>query len=109
MTAQESFQAQVTDAGPLVRARLTGELDGVTSGDLLAAIEPLLDRAQDVTLDCSGLTFCDSMGLRALVMIQNALGDRGALVLEGAAPNLRRVLAITGLQKFLAEDATPST
>jgi anti-anti-sigma factor len=74
--------------------RLAGELDMATSEDLLIAIRER-GRASSVTLDCSGLTFMDSSGLRAVLEAAKDRGDDGAVVILHPSPQVRRLLNIS--------------
>lgn len=76
--------------------RLVGGLDAVTEDVLLdegrAAVAA---GATTLVLDCSALRFCDSAGLRALVLLGREVGS--PLVLRHASPMLSRLLEVTGL------------
>jgi anti-anti-sigma factor len=107
MTDDQSFHVEATEADRLVRARLHGHLDGATLDELLVAVQPLVEAADRVVLDCGDLQFCDSSGLRGFVLLHNALGDRGSLTIEEPSAQLRQILAITGLGALLPEDEVP--
>lgn len=63
----------------------------------------------DVVLDCSDLSFIDSTGLKALLLVQQALAADGrALELRNVSEACRRPIEICGLTDVLgmaAEDA----
>ncbi|MFF8387080.1 STAS domain-containing protein [Streptomyces kanasensis] len=74
-------------AAPAVRARAL---------DLIAAGHP------DLIADLSGVTFCDSSGLGALVGIWRCAKDAdGSLTLAAIPDRLGRLLATTGMDTFL--------
>jgi anti-anti-sigma factor len=75
------------------RFALVGELDMTEAG---ACIEQLSAPAKEgcLRLDTSRLTFIDSTGIRALLMLAE-LGD--GITLEHPRPNVRRVLEVVGL------------
>lgn len=102
MSDTEDFHVEVTEAGPVVRARLVGSLDGETVPDLLGTVEPLLGAAGGLVLDCGPLAFCDSSGLRGFVLLRNGLADPATFRLEDPSPGLRQILAITGLEALAA-------
>jgi anti-sigma B factor antagonist len=55
-----------------------------------------------LVVDLSATSFCDSGGVNALVRVyQRALADRAALRFVVTAPVVRRVLAITGVDRLL--------
>lgn len=94
-------------AGNQHRVHLHGELDLAAEQRLLEEIGGLLDApGSSVLLDCSGVTFADSSGIRALVRLRRDHGDR--LTVAALSPSLRRVLEISGLLPlFLSEDGAP--
>ena len=76
--------------GPVIVA--AGELDLLTAPDLAAAMaEALENEHQTLTIDVSGVTFCDSTGLRALL---SAPGHR-PVRLKAPSPVLLRLLELT--------------
>lgn len=90
------------DASSDSTIRLAGELDAATVPRLRAALaQPLAGRPARLVLDLSELNFCDSTGLSLLVQTCNALPDTGELILQGASPQLRRLLHITRLDTTL--------
>ena len=71
----------------------------------LAAIEP--DR--DVLIDFAGVTFCDSSGLRVVIMASKRHAAQGRSVrVAHAQPRVARVFEITGLRALLAPGDDPS-
>jgi len=76
---------------------LHGELDVTTVDDLALMLEPFAGVTGDFTLDLADLTFMDVSGLRAFE--QFAGGRAGGLVLEHVSENIRRVFAITGVDR----------
>lgn len=77
---------------------LRGELDAATAVKLTTEVQPVTREQGDVELEMSGLTFCDSTGLRALLQLAKSLDGKGTLVLRNPTPNLRRLLEITGVE-----------
>jgi anti-sigma B factor antagonist len=77
---------------------LVGELDMASAPQLRAALEPLLTAGpMPVTLDLSGLQFCDSTGIGALVWAHVSMPDR--LVLRAPTDRVRNLLMITNLDR----------
>ena len=66
-------------------------------GDLDLATAPAFERAlaaeagQDLELDCSGLRFMDSQGVRSVMVVAAARPAGGRLVLRGLTPQVRRI------------------
>ena len=78
---------------------LAGALDAATAPHLHATLaQPLAAHPDRLILDLSGLEFCDSTGLAALVHTRNALPENGELILYGTPDLIRRLLRITHLE-----------
>jgi anti-sigma B factor antagonist len=79
-----------------------GELDLATAPALCARLA--LTRAGRVLLDLGGIDFCDSSGLRTIVGAAQEAAIHGGRLVVVAPPDSRpaRLLAITGLDEFLA-------
>ncbi|MFC7845869.1 STAS domain-containing protein [Streptomyces sp. NPDC001046] len=103
----------VTDrSADTLTVRVVGELDYDTSGDLLDAVVPLLsERAglREVRLDFSGLTWIDSSGLSALLMVhRHTSAALAVLRLDHRPAFLERMLHLTNVLEFLTEPAAPA-
>jgi anti-anti-sigma factor len=89
-------------SSPPVVVPLWGELDISVVGEvesLLGAVEP----GGDVVVDLTGVSFVDSVTLSVFVRASRRHDAAGAvLVLAGAQGAVRRVLAITNLDRMLA-------
>ncbi|MEV4494492.1 STAS domain-containing protein [Micromonospora arborensis] len=92
-----TIEATRLDAGH-VRLRLAGELDYDTAPDLVAAAADLRGDEQ-VLIDLTGVTLCDSSGLSALLVVHRSAG---AIRLTGVGRHLQRLLDRTGLTELLA-------
>lgn len=88
---------------------LRGELDISTSGALDWMLAALIGPSSPyMAIDVSGLGFCDSQGLAALVAAdERARAWGGRLCLVRAGASLRRVLRITGLAGRLLPAVPP--
>ncbi|MGQ5265032.1 STAS domain-containing protein [Micromonospora sp. ZYX-F-536] len=90
------------DAGR-VRLRLTGDLDYDTAPELIAAAAELHgDGHQQVMIDLTGVTLCDSSGLSALLVVHRAAG---AIRLIGVNVQLQQMLDRTGLSELLSAES----
>jgi anti-anti-sigma factor len=85
------------------RVHLTGELDISSSPRLIATLQDLArPPARRIDLDCSGVSFLDSTGLRALIVARNeATRHNVDLALADPSPAVRRVIEMTGLAGVL--------
>jgi anti-anti-sigma factor len=79
---------------------VSGEIDMVTAPTLHQAAEALLlsQDVQDVVVDLSAVTFCDSSALRVLLQLRMT-ADRlgGAVHVRGASGTVARIFEVTGL------------
>jgi anti-sigma B factor antagonist len=84
---------------------LRGEIDMEVERLFVAAIEQAVAlRPRLLLLDVASVTFMDSTGLRAVVRAEQALGVGASVRVGGASQTLRRLFAITGLERFLVAD-----
>ncbi|MGW7515014.1 STAS domain-containing protein [Streptomyces sp. NPDC054796] len=85
-----------------------GELDLASEHVWRRAVAEVRDAGHDhVIADCSGITFCDSSGLNALLSTHMSVRETGgALVLARVPAPMRRVLEIAGTIPFLTLAAT---
>jgi anti-anti-sigma factor len=83
------------------RWRVRGELDFHTAPQLLATIaeRPADGQSADVVFDCAELTFVDSQGVRAFIILSKGLPTGASLVLDGVRRNVRRVLELVQLDQ----------
>jgi anti-anti-sigma factor len=81
---------------------LEGELDLAAVPELEDAIaEALTGREPLIVLDLADLAFIDSTGLRLLLGLRGAVGERGGrLLLARVSDPVRRLLHITGLVEW---------
>ncbi|MFI6270583.1 STAS domain-containing protein [Micromonospora zamorensis] len=84
------------DAGHVL-LQLIGELDYDTAPELTAAAADL--SGDEVLIDLTGVSLCDSSGLSALLVVQRSAR---ALRLTGVSPQLHQMLDRTGLAELLA-------
>ncbi|MGZ4152618.1 MAG: STAS domain-containing protein [Actinomycetota bacterium] len=75
---------------------LDGEFDIETVDVFEASVPDLLASEADVVLDLASLTFLDSTGVRAVLVLAERLGGR-RVILRRAMSNVRRTLMIAGI------------
>lgn len=84
------------------RVVVRGDVDMASAPQLRRLLDELIDAgATEVVVDCRELDFLDSSGIGALVAARTRLGDGGALAIEHARPNVRKVLEVTGVDRDL--------
>ena len=104
----DSFGHTVADHGDHLRLSLVGDVDFAAHATLADHIRTLIGGGRSVVVDCAGVTFLDSMGLRALVEGLHAATAEG-LGFELADPSgpVLRVLELSGTADlFLVRPAT---
>ena len=84
---------------------VTGELDIATAEQAYFYISEVIDgRLAPVTVDLSGVSFCDASGLGALARIARHARQAGRqLMLTSARPSLVKIMRITGLDRAFPE------
>jgi anti-sigma B factor antagonist len=89
--------------GPRALLVVTGEIDYHSVQTLTRTALELIDQGRThLLLDLSGVGFCDSSGLNAMVLILNQARTRdGSLALACAPPRLQALLALTGVDKLI--------
>jgi anti-sigma B factor antagonist len=89
---------------------VTGELDIATAEQAYSYISEVIDGWQTpVSVDLSGLTFCDASGLGVLARIARHARQAGRqLRLISARPSLLKIMRITGLDGAFPELRPPA-
>ncbi len=89
------------DSGPVaVVAVRTPRLDGATAPQFKSyMVELMLNNVERIALDLSGVDFMDSIGLASLMSSVKTMGGKGEIVLFGLNDKLRKLFAITKLDR----------
>lgn len=89
---------------------IRGELDIATADQAYSYLRDVVDSQQGtVTMDLSGLSFCDAAGLGVLAKVAaHARRSGRSLELSDARPALLRIMAITGMDEAFPEVRIPS-
>lgn len=99
-TLSDGFTIDVDFAQRVIRP--AGELDMATSGMLVEAARSLGEQADDLTIDCGGVTLIGSAGLNALVAISTLQHDRRRnLFLINVSAMVKRRLVTGGCASLL--------
>lgn len=102
MIPKSSLEVSHTGAGREHIIKVSGELDLSTVDALRQATEEHLEAGQTLILDLSGLTFCDSTGLGAMIRLHQQADTVGAtLLLCGLRRRVTELLAVTGVDQVL--------
>ncbi|MEV8540435.1 STAS domain-containing protein [Streptomyces sp. NPDC051572] len=103
---QLAIRTRTTPAGPVVE--LTGELDYDSYTQVRELLPELaLQDGQQLVVDLTGVTFCDSSGITALLAARNhALAARAAIALAAVPPHISRIFHMVGLDQVFTAHAT---
>jgi anti-anti-sigma factor len=84
---------------------LRGEIDIASESVFSTAVERVMSLGIPVVLDFAGVTFMDSSGLKVLLVAQTA-DPSGFLGVRNPSPQVRRLLAVTGLDRVISADTS---
>ncbi|SMC47698.1 STAS domain-containing protein [Papillibacter cinnamivorans] len=87
------------------RIRLLGEIDHHAARQISAEIGRIIDThlPRSCTLDLSGVTFMDSSGIAVLLRAKRRAEEiDGSFSVEGAGPQIKRVMQTTGLARLIS-------
>ncbi|MGC4938826.1 STAS domain-containing protein [Kribbella sp. DT2] len=102
MSDSQLLTVTIDDRGSDVVAMVSGELDFGTTALLTDAGGPIVAAGRSLVLDLSGLSFCDSTGLGALVQLHHAAeAAGGSLTLAALTPRVASVIRVTMLHRLL--------
>ena len=82
---------------------LDGRVDSTNADQFQKDRAPLMQGdTPDIEMDCSGMDYTSSQGLRLFLMQQKSVGSRkGKLVLKNMKPQVREVFDITGFSNII--------
>lgn len=83
-------------------AILEGSLDTAAAPETEKAMNPLNDvEGKDIIIDCTGLEYISSAGLRIFLgVLQNAEDKGGHVYIKGINDNVRTIFTITGFSNI---------
>lgn len=92
------MKTTISEMDGKIIARLDGELDTAAAVHTEKEFQPLLDsKDKDITLECSGLRYISSSGLRLfLSLLKSAKANGCNLTLENLNDNIMKVFNMTG-------------
>ena len=80
---------------------VSGRLDTVTSPDLSKEIEDLPKEIKHLVLDCDGLEYISSAGIRTVLTAQKKMNKQGTLKLRHVCQEVQDVFDLTGFSDIL--------
>ena len=78
-----------------------GRLDTMNSPELEELVNTGLDGVETLTLDCAGLEYISSAGLRVLLRAQKKMDSCGTMKLINVSPMIMEIFDITGFSEIL--------
>lgn len=103
MAALPNFRIDTSPTGSGTTIKLAGELDSATSGELVAHFEQLLAAdAGEIAVDLDKVTFIDSAGLRAIIVIERTARERDiAVAIRSPTGPVADLLHLTGIREHV--------
>lgn len=82
---------------------LNGRIDTTNADRFQQDLTPLMQGDKpDIEMDCSGMEYTSSQGLRMFLMLQKSVMARGgSLMLRNMRPQVREVFDITGFSNII--------
>lgn len=89
---------EITENNGTMVGVLNGRLDTAASVQFAKDIEPMIDNAdKHIILDCNGLEFISSSGLRLFLSLRKAtIAKGGDVTIKGVSAEVKQVFTITG-------------
>lgn len=92
------FSCTAQQAHDCVTVTLAGDVDLAIYSRFQSEADAWVGKQMDLVLDCSGVTFMDSMGLRVLVSLRQQVTDAGRdFAVANPSTPVTRVLELAGL------------
>ncbi len=93
---------QVTSSGDFKIVGVTGRIDTTNAGEFERPLIDLIEGgASHIILDCAGLNYISSSGLRVFLVIQKRiLGLKGSFRLCNLQPGIREIFDISGFSSI---------
>ncbi len=97
------MDVKINAEGSKTFVELNGRIDTSNADQFQKDIAPLMQGdTPDIEMDCSGMDYTSSQGLRLFLMLQKSVGSRkGKLVLKNMKPQVREVFDITGFSNII--------
>lgn len=101
-----SVHTRTTPAGPVIQ--LAGELDHDSTPEIRELLPQLVfEQGQQLVIDLSGITFCDSSGISVLIAARNvALAAHSTIVLAAVPERVGRIFGVVGLDQVFPSHPT---
>lgn len=96
------MKLSITENNNVLTGVLEGRLDTAASPQFAADMEPLIAAAdKKIVLDCAGLEFISSSGLRLFLTLKKAtMAKGGSVVITNVSSDVKQVFTITGFNSL---------
>jgi anti-anti-sigma factor len=95
---------QVTTSGDFKIVSVTGRIDTTNAGEFERPLIELIESgASQIILDCAGLNYISSSGLRVFLVIQKRIvGLKGSFRLCSLQPGIKEIFDISGFSSIFS-------
>ena len=97
----QNMNISKTWEGKTLTVALEGRLDTMSSPELSAELDQILNDADRLILDCSKLDYISSAGLRILLAAQKKMNSQGSMKVTGANEIVLEIFDVTGFSDIL--------
>ena len=87
--------------GAVTTLSIIGRLDTTTAPVLESTVDGCIAGVQELVLDCSGLEYVSSAGLRVILKAQKLMNAQGSMKLIGVNESVMEIFDITGFADIL--------
>ncbi|PKM59418.1 MAG: anti-sigma factor antagonist [Firmicutes bacterium HGW-Firmicutes-4] len=93
----------IIDIGKTSMVSIKGEIDIYSIEKFRETIEEKMKtQAAEIILDCSELSYMDSTGMGVLIELRNKSKEMGQkIIMMNPRPNIKKLLALTGVDKII--------
>jgi len=97
------MEVTINQEGAKYNVVLNGRLDTTNADQFLKDITPLMEAKEaQIDIDCSGMEYTSSQGLRMFLMLQKSvMANAGKLILKDMRPAVKEVFDITGFTNII--------
>ena len=91
----------ITRTDDLLTVTLEGELNILSAPELERALADELEAVDSVVFDLTEVSYITSAGLRVLLATQQAVQERGSVIVRGACDEILEIFEMTGFDTIL--------
>ena len=97
------MEVTINNKDSKIFVELDGRIDTTNAEQFQNDISPLMEGENpDIDIDCTGMTYTSSQGLRIFLMLQKSVMSRGGkMVMRNMNPMVKEVFDITGFSNII--------